>query len=103
MCAVVRARRQSLAFSTKVRIVAHGALVTVSRDVASAREVSAKWSITTDTEVNRLRSRGASKRFIDWSETVSRVDNLSTLDTGCAVIEVRACEALVSNTNNRLS
>src|SRR5579862_1042225 len=94
--------RASFAIGTKVRIIAHGTLVPIPDDVRPSIFVLTERPIAIDTVVFPAESYGSFDRFVDGYEAVSWVYVASIRDALRAVIPVRAVEALVTNSIDRL-
>jgi hypothetical protein len=103
MCLVVVVCRTGFTVGTEVQIAANSALVSSATDVVRIDVASrAKRSITADANVNGCWCAKADifKWFVDWGESVTRVDNPDGLHASRTIIPVRAVEALVTNTCN---
>jgi hypothetical protein len=100
MCLVVWVRRARLAPIAEIRVVADGTLVSNALDVAhGSPSRGAERTIAADTKMSlftcSLRLR---EGLIDWSKSVTRVNEAGIGHAGVAIIPVRTVKTLVTDT-----
>jgi hypothetical protein len=102
---VVKIRWASFTAGTEIGIVAHGTLVSITLDI-SLNNIArvAKRSVAIDAVVTGLacvgsRHRsGVIERFVNWHESVTRMNETCVGNAGSAEVPIWAIKALVADT-----
>lgn len=103
MSFVVLVIRVCFAVCTKVRIVAHSALVANAPDVRLSGLIIAQRSIAEDAVVNAAGCWGHLEVLVHGNETVAGVNQVLVLEALPAVVPIWAVQALVAHAKDGLS
>jgi hypothetical protein len=102
MSVVVLVGWECLAVCTKVRVVTHSTLVANTLDVRQLVFVLAQRAIAVDAVMAGTTTMWLLQRIIDWHEAVPRMSSLRVLDAVGTVIPVRADQAFMADTVDKL-
>lgn len=94
---------QGLTVCTEVEVMANGASVAVTDNVALGGLALAQWAITEDTCVDNMSTRLLFDIFIERGKSVTRMGFINVLEALSTVVPVRASKTFVTDAMDLLN